>query len=116
MTAQEIQTAIIKQFHDKDLCMPNFYHGLWECDVFRLQPNGYIIEYEVKVSKSDFLADFKKKRSGIEKHKQIEKGGRCNRFYFVAPQGLVTVEDIPPYCGLIVYEGGELKTLKRAKL
>ena len=39
-------------------------YGLAECDVISISKSNYIYEHEVKISKSDFKADFKK-----EKHK-----------------------------------------------
>lgn len=53
------------------------------------------VTYEVKVSRSDFLVEIKeprKRRMGLL---------YSNRFYFVAPAGLVKVEEVPPECGLI---------------
>lgn len=51
--------------------------------------------YEVKVSRSDFLAELKhplKRRIGLR---------YSNEFYFVTPADLVRLGEIPPECGLV---------------
>lgn len=51
--------------------------------------------YEVKVSRSDFLAELKhplKRRIGLR---------YSNEFYFVAPADLLKLDEIPAECGLI---------------
>jgi len=51
--------------------------------------------YEVKTSRSDFLAELKqplKRRIGLR---------YSNEFYFVTPAGLVDVGEIPAECGLV---------------
>lgn len=116
MTAKDIQTAVINKYSHKDICMANFFYHFWECDVFRLQSNGFIIEYEVKMTKQDFHADFQKKQGGLDKHKHISLGNRCNRFFFVTPVGLLKAGEIPPHCGLIEYNGASLYVVKKAKL
>lgn len=116
MTSKDIQTAIIKSYQAKDMCLANFYFDTFECDVFRLQSNGFFIEYEIKISRSDFLNDFKKKRYGVDKHQNIKEGKRCNRFYFVVPEGLIKATEVPPHCGLIYYNGVYLTVVKNAKL
>jgi hypothetical protein len=51
--------------------------------------------YEVKASRSDFLAELKhplKRRIGMR---------YSNEFYFVTPAGLVDIAEIPAECGLV---------------
>ena len=51
--------------------------------------------YEVKTSRADFLSELKhplKRRIGMR---------YSNEFYFVTPAALVSVEEIPPECGLV---------------
>lgn len=47
--------------------------------------------YEIKVSRADFLAD-KKWREYLK---------YCSKFYFVAPQGIIRPDELPPEIGLI---------------
>ena len=54
--------------------------------------------YEVKASRSDFLAELKhplKRRIGMR---------YSNEFYFVTPAGLVDIAEIPAECGLVEAE------------
>jgi hypothetical protein len=96
-----------------EVVIPNFFHGMFEMDVFLLKSSGYIYEYEIKVSRSDFKADFKKSynqgewgdnKKEVFKHDLIAKGeAPCNRFFFVVPEGLITPEECPSHAGLIYY-------------
>lgn len=81
--------------------------GWWECDVIEITKAGYWVEYEVKTSRADYLADFKKSKTRrgetVTKHGLLEsdptKGP--SRFFFVAPMGLIKPEDLPKWAGLI---------------
>lgn len=52
--------------------------------------------YEIKVSRSDFLSD-KKWRHYLP---------YCNEFFFVAPKGLISSNELPPEAGLLELLGG----------
>lgn len=62
--------------------------------------------YEIKVSRSDFLRDEK-----WQAYLQL-----CHRFYFVAPPGVIQVEELPAEAGLMVTSknGTRLFTKKKA--
>lgn len=85
-----------------------FYWKAHESDVLALTKSGYLNEYEAKSSRSDFLNDFNK----TEKHNALAKCHRSgnlphsnpNRFYYVCPEGLLTIDDIPDYAGLLWVE------------
>ena len=99
--------------------------GFAECDVLSITKSNYICEYEVKISRSDFKADFKKPKHKLITEKKFVNetvkwpyyGG--NYFYFVVPENLITVDELPDYAGLIYvrnaqfgyndYPSGELK-------
>ena len=102
----------------------------WESDFFVQKNNGYSYEFEIKISRSDFLCDKKKiiKHSILEngffnkKHKtgqydfnlqktiwtetseQKEESFRPNKFFYIVPKGLIKIEEIPKYAGLFYYE------------
>ena len=101
-----------------------FHHG-WESDYCAVTKSDYIYEIEVKISRADFKNDKKKKR----KHQVLEgtykprKKGDVNEwgslcqidekvykphyFYYAVPQGLISVDEVPEYAGLIyVTENG----------
>ena len=104
--------------------VPNVYvfkHD-WESDFFVLKHNGYSYEFEIKISRSDFFADFKKE----SKHSILKDGFytvnqgkkehkfRPNKFIYVVPKGLVSLEEVPEYCGLIYATPYSLDTVKNA--
>ena len=95
------------QTNSYDIVLPNFYYEDYEMDVFKLSYSGICIEYEIKVSRSDYLRDFKKylDYTNGTKHYTLLNGKRiCNRFYFVMPTDMVDVSEVPSYCGLIYYD------------
>ncbi len=129
--ADKILTAI-RRHAPKDpseIMMPNFYLFGYEMDMMRLMTNGYVVEYEVKISRSDFFQDFKKMQEvyvypidearqvqQFFKHDGLREGKAANRFFFVTPEGLVDKEEIPKHAGLIYYRDGYLDTKKPAPL
>ena|ERR1700753_3664 len=99
-------------------CLPNVFFGRIELDVFALTNSGYTYEYEVKISRSDFLAD-KNKREKHDRYskalnKEIISGFTPNRFYYVCPEGMIAPGEVPEYAGLIYFDGNYLKEIKPA--
>jgi hypothetical protein len=117
----------------------------WESDFFVQKQNGYSYEFEVKISRSDFFADKKKvskhlilsngkfveqkrlwnnDRTGdddkwIIEEKEREHSFRPNKFFYVVPTGMITVDELPKYAGLFYYGEGKdyscgLKKIKDA--
>ena len=113
-----INIAIQENCRDKKhrFIIPNFYLGRWECDVFSLLQNGFTYEYEIKVSKIDFKKDFTKTNGSYKKHRLIEEGHRTNRFYYVCPADLISIEEVPKYVGLIYFNGKRLNLIKEAPI
>jgi len=102
--ADKIKFALMRDVRSgtSDIIIPNFYLGWYEMDVCKIMKSGYIVEYEIKISRSDFFADFKKDNGA--KHKKLQTNeSHCNRFFFVVPNGLLKPEEVPPYAGLIEY-------------
>ena len=122
MTTNEIAKAILKDMSQKSfpIFMTTFSgRGIAEADVFGINGNGYMYEFEIKRSRSDYRADFKNKESkhrNFRERKAIHvydewKNGKktgssveCilipNRFYFVCEEGLLSSADMPEYAGL----------------
>ena len=75
----------------------------WESDVIKFTKSGYVYEFEIKISKADFKNDFKhkKKKHILLEDSNNEVKNRPNYFYYVVPDGLISVEDIPEYAGLL---------------
>ena len=66
-----------------------FAMGLWPSKGFERT------SFEIKVSRSDWISELKRPYKRIIAHRL------CNRFYFVAPTGLIAKEEIPLECGLM---------------
>ena len=78
----------------------NLYVFGWESDLLFLSKSGVWTEIEIKVSRSDFLADLKK----VEKHSILadkQNHMKPNRFFYAVPEGLVLQEEVPDYAGLL---------------
>jgi len=94
----------------RDIVIPNFYYDWYEMDLFRLTHSGIIYEYEVKISRADFKADFEKgyqlfSGNRSNKHSDIVyQKYKVNKFYFVVPKGLIKPEEVPSRYGLIYYD------------
>lgn len=115
--SDQISLAIMRQCYGTpyDILIPNFYFkGMFEMDVFKLSKSGYVTEYEIKTSRSDFFADFKKYR----KHTLMQEGKSvCNRFFYVTPENLIKIEDVPKYAGwAVVDDRGYVHVQKNAPL
>jgi hypothetical protein len=124
-----------------ELCALNIYLD-WlkkEMDIFGLRRSGYCDEIEIKTSRVDYLADFRKtvwvdnpdieedtaknrKYTEVNKHESIKVGlCHCNYFSFLMPVELADKCDVPDHAGLYTYgeinTGGFLiKEAKKAKL
>jgi hypothetical protein len=119
-TAKNMTRSFLRQNMDKfEMAFPNVHKDHWgELDIMGVRPSGYIEEFEIKVSRSDFRADFKKlntwKKGDLLEwsetmHRRIEqpkheclRQRECfpNRFSFLVPEGLVSADDIPDGLGL----------------
>ena len=87
----------------------------WEADIISITKAGYMNEYEIKISKQDFKADFKKRKHNSFKRCSFREGARVpNRFWYVAPIKAIPI-CVPDYAGImLVYEmeRGKFKDLR----
>lgn len=98
--------------------IPNIFAFDWESDFFIQKENGYCYEFEIKISRSDFFADRKK----IEKQKILTTGfnynnsicKRPNKFFYIIPDGIIKLEEIPSYAGYMSINNGTIITIKEA--
>lgn len=99
ITTIEMEEAISRLFGIRtNIIVPNISWGLpgmHECDVFIVKTSGYAVEVEIKRSKSDLLADFKKKHNHDDE--------RIREFYYALPETLLEKceELIPEHAGII---------------
>lgn len=103
MTERDIQHALYdlrRSIQPFPLMVPNVYLWWWECDLVYVSRSDYATEFEIKLTHSDFLADKKK----LTKHdclaNELEDRGPAE-FFYVCPRGVIVVDELPPYAGLI---------------
>ena len=118
-SVSDIQRAIV-QYTRNDESIPNvsfgFFKGI-ECDLVQVTGAGYLHEFEIKRSWSDFVADFRKKRF----HDDV----RVSQLTFVLPESFAG-ERLKKFCAerygefkryfdfLFYEEGGDACRLARA--
>lgn len=114
MTAKDVLKLLAVK-HAQDVFVPECKNGpTWSGDghhyrldawaMTRSWANMVMTGYEVKISRSDFLND-DKWRAYLP---------LCNRFYFVAPRGIIQKEELPAEVGLLeVASTGRVLVTKR---
>lgn len=113
-TCPEIELVVAKYLNPRqNIIVPNVWWGLGinhECDLFVLTKTGYAYEIEIKVSKSDIMADLKK-RFG-------HKSNKIRKLYFAIPEKLQpSIDLIPERAGiLVVNQKGTVLKLREAKI
>lgn len=99
----------------------NVYIFGWESDFFTMRSmSKYSSEFEIKISRSDFRADFKKTCTwGTKKKHDIllddKDTYKPHKFYFVCPEGLINGAEINEKYGLIYMTKQGLLEVKSAK-
>lgn len=110
LTEWTIALTLMRERHRRNFVLPNYTpRKWWECDVFELTDAGYFREYEVKLTISDFKADAKKQdtlwshgeRVTRNKHQLMGQPIGPRQFWYVAPEGLLTPDQVPEWAGLI---------------
>lgn len=145
MNEYDIQDALHIHCFQQQYCIPNIYLYTWESDFISVTKAGYVHEYEIKTSRSDFKADFKFKtmkheglREGCRKPQQWEKyyldrepedipefikskttlDGNIHvrrPNYFWYVCPKGIISDVPAYAGLIYFDG-YFREIKKAPL
>jgi len=98
LTESEAANALASRFDwFRNLVLPNVYLCGGEMDLAVITPAGYLWEFEIKLSLSDWKAD-------ANKAKWNHPGRRfVSRFYYVVPEALIekAPEFVPESAGLI---------------
>ena len=108
--SHDIQDYLRKHFANYVYELHHTYVFGWESDFFAVaKQTDYVIEVEIKVSRSDFKADFQKTtfHENINKHSYLQdktKKYKPNKFAFACPDGLIKPDEIPPEYGLFYLE------------
>jgi len=110
-TAKEIELRVAHWFGIRQhLIVPNVSWGLLphECDLVVMRSSGYLIEVEIKISKSDLIADLKKPH--------MHQSNMIKMLYFAMPEKLLpAIEHVPERAGiLIVSKTGYVRLLREA--
>jgi hypothetical protein len=121
---KQIQYAVGKHLSilgHEHIC-ENFGHVIFEMDVASLSRSNMLHEYEVKISRSDFLAD--KNKMANKNISKFEMYGnptghesRCpNYFHYVCPAGMIRKDEVPAFAGLWYYhQDGEIEFIKNGR-
>lgn len=128
---ETLQTEFYRCWSQRyEIIAPNIFCRTHEMDLVAIRRSRYLDEIEIKASKSDFKADFKKTISGGKwphiyeksKHEALAAGELpCNYFSFLMPEALAESCEIPDYCGLYIYIEKEkgpiyIREIKKAPL
>jgi hypothetical protein len=118
MTETHIKRALYRFFSNQKYKLFNTYLFSWESDFISFTTAGYCNEIEIKISKSDFKADFKKTiHSGILKHEYLRDTNETykpNKFWFACPEKLVYPDEIHEQYGLIWVNNSYSKIIRPA--
>ncbi len=103
ITERNIQKALYFK-NRNSVVIPNYIPPRWgsECDLFVVRKTLWSAEYEIKISRADFKADFRKKIKHRRLQSQrLQDEGLPTQFFYVMPSLLVLPKDVPEYAGLI---------------
>ena len=116
ITCTHIELAIMKEFdHRKNVIVPNVTSMMgivpFETDMLVLTKAGMAYGFEIKVSKSDLVAEFKKRQhTDFDKWMYNKTGlehyyGKFKYFYFAVPERLkdYAMEIVPERFGIYSY-------------
>lgn len=127
MNEKAIQNALWSRLNLQrhSLVVPNYTPAKWwECDMFSLTQAGMMVEHEIKLTVADFRADGKKAKGFYDKRDLPEakfeerwevtqrSKHEClaladpngpSRFFYVVPDGMVKVEEVPAWAGLLTF-------------
>jgi hypothetical protein len=112
ITSSDIIQALASK-HSKDIFIPECsltFGGGLRLDALvikRSTSNSYVIGYEIKISRNDFIRD----------QKWPSYLSYCNEFYFVCPKNIISVDETPDDAGLYHTSGvgNKLYIKKKAK-
>jgi len=137
MKTKDIETELSKYlFTDstQGICKRFQGAGFSEMDVAKLTSTDYIYEYEIKVSRGDFLKEVKNFTEKIDRQKywkhlmmlesfnskkkkyKRKTNSIANKYYFVCPENMICENEILEHQGLIyVDENFNFNIIKEAK-
>lgn len=113
---KQIQLAVGKmqvlKFHSPVCENVKYLINDFELDVMSISKSGMLYEFEVKVSRSDFLADKKKRKHQFY---SMFPNKQPNYFSYACPKDLINLNEIGSNCGLYYFEDGEITEIRPPK-
>lgn len=111
ITADHIIDALVAASDDKIWATEVPFRGsTTRIDFWTLEPTASAgfraTSYEIKVSRQDFKRDSEDKQAGALRH--------SDRFFYATPPGLLNRQEVPPWAGLIEWNGETWRVFKRA--
>jgi hypothetical protein len=108
-TESKLQRAMFAPLADRGYShiTPNVHLFGWESDLVGLTGSGYVVEYEIKISRSDYRRDQEKKRHRMLLSHTSTAGANMRtakfpcRFFYACPPGLIAEDTLPRYAGLV---------------
>lgn len=91
----------------------SFLNLYWDADYVAVTASGQVYEFEIKVSRADFVRDRHKYRYRV--YNGEKRGPRPNRFWYVTVPGIVR-GDLPKWAGWLEWENRRLTERKKAPL
>lgn len=83
-------------------------------DVISVSKTGLLLEYEIKISRGDFFRDAGKARKVLFANPETQFENLPNHFYYVVPEDLISIEELPKYAGLYYITDGQMFLKKKA--
>ena len=117
MTEKDIQKILYNHYTEKghNYIVPNIFLSGEESDFISLSKSKYLYEVEIKLTLSDFKADFKKyKHHLFTSVLPIPANSIPNRFFYICPENIIPLILIPKYAGLL-YICGDYHYVKQIK-
>ncbi len=99
IVVSNVSFGIVRYFYNEG---KRCYDELHECDILKVTLTGYATEFEIKVSKSDFKADAKKKHSHDSKF--------IKQLYYAIPFEMLDFakENLPYNSGLVYVKNNKV--------
>lgn len=130
MNEQRIICALYRHLRSGSAALaPRYSRPGWffEADLLAISKSGYVNEYEIKCSRADFRKDAEKSQRFCEgrdlfnrgqwverrKHDLLAAGDERgpSRFWFVTPTGLLALDEVPAWAGLVEVKENRYGTL-----
>lgn len=117
LTSNEIMLALHAAHRGHPIAVSNkrdFLNLYTESDFIAVTMAGQIYEFEIKISRRDYAKDRLKLRNKI--YAMETPGLRPNRFWYAAPPGVIALEELPPFAGLVELRDGSFASVRKAPL